>query len=193
MNVLFYLSRKDVIAAIQQTPYRYGATNLASALSRIGSTVVGSGRGPSLLLIITDGVANLNSDLTISAAHALRGTGAIISAVAVNLEDLTELKRVVNAPAENFLYSVDTYSQLFNLTPSFVQHLCQGTTSLVTMYLHFIGSIILKPVTKTKYSKRPNLWLTLPLTFFSSPFSDLLPFPSSSSSPSSSSATLTYM
>lgn len=136
VNVEFYLNshstKQDIFNAIDNIPYRYGSTNTADGLKTMRTDLYTSRNGdrdgvPNVVIILTDGVSNINSRRTIPEAVLARGDGIHIYAVGIGLRDTRELDAIATPPATENSFNVQSFDELTALSEKVFQAFCPGT------------------------------------------------------------------
>ena len=86
---------------------------------------------PNTVVIMTDGVSNVNQERTIPEAQSLKAAGIVIVTVAIGVESETsELVGLTSTPVnENLMYAED-YGSLGKLKDELIEPLCTGTNYL---------------------------------------------------------------
>ncbi|XP_069108494.1 cartilage matrix protein-like [Argopecten irradians] len=124
----------DVFRAIDSIPYILGNTNTAGGL-RVMSTemfvsVNGDREGvPNVAFVITDGQSNINAGDTIPNAESARKSGIDIYAIGIGLRDTAELQGISSRPLDEFLFTVDEFSELSGLKETIFEIVCPETTT----------------------------------------------------------------
>ena len=130
-NLNTYSTSKDIIAAIDAIPYRYGSTNTADGLKTMRTQMYTAANGdrkdvPNVVIILTDGVSNINSRRTIPEAEQARAEGIHIYAVGIGLRDTRELDAMASVPASENSFNVQSFDELAALTDRVFQAFCPG-------------------------------------------------------------------
>ena len=130
-NLNTYSTSKDIIAAIDAIPYRYGSTNTADGLRTMRTQMYTAANGdrkdvPNVVIILTDGVSNINSRRTIPEAEQARAEGIHIYAVGIGLRDTRELDAMASVPASENSFNVQSFDELAALTDRVFQAFCPG-------------------------------------------------------------------
>ncbi|CAG2253559.1 COL6A [Mytilus edulis] len=138
VNVEFYLNshstKQDIFNAIDNIPYRYGSTNTADGLKTMRTDLYTSRNGdrdgvPNVVIILTDGVSNINSRRTIPEAVLARGDGIHIYAVGIGLRDTRELDAIATPPATENSFNVQSFDELTALSEKVFQAFCPVATT----------------------------------------------------------------
>jgi len=137
-------SRDDVLARVATAPYRYGSTNIYSALNRMRTQILDHRNGnrpeiPDICLLITDGRSNVFPERTIPEARRLKKDGIALLGVGINLPDVTELRRVVSKPTDKFAMTLNGFKDLDLIRETLVDGLCHGLSPQF-MYSNQIGN-----------------------------------------------------
>lgn len=126
-----YSTKQQVFDAIDSIPYRYGSTNTYGGLQTTRTQLYTAGRGdrngvPDVVIILTDGVSNINSRRTIPEAQRLRSAGIHIYAVGIGLQDTKELDAIATPPKEENSFNVQDFDELATLSERVFQAFCPG-------------------------------------------------------------------
>ncbi|KAH9489252.1 von Willebrand factor A domain-containing protein 2 [Bulinus truncatus] len=133
-----YKDKRALKAAVSGLKYEYGNTNTASGLKLARLSLFSTAKGnrpnaPDFLIVITDGLSNVNAEDTIPEAQLARKQGIHVIAVGVNLKqnDDWELKGIANQPSDSNVFKVDSFDKLWDVTDSIVDNTCrdQGVCS----------------------------------------------------------------
>lgn len=148
-TVHFYLSDhhsiEDILHAISRVPYQPGGTNIAEALRTVHSKVFRIMRGdrPSIsnfLVLLTDGVSNVEANFTIREAHLVHKAGINVYPIGIGLVEFThELDDIATPPANVNRYVVRSFLELSSIEEKFVNQLCLGmllTDRITNALLH---------------------------------------------------------
>lgn len=124
-------SSDSLLEDVKKVRYRYGATNTADALFRMRTQMLREENGnrpdvPDIVILLTDGVSNINADRTIPEARQARNKGVAIVGIGVGLSDTRELAAVVSSPEEKFMHLVDNFYDLKGFAATLLQPLCSG-------------------------------------------------------------------
>ena len=110
VNLIFSLGRywntDQTTKAILSTRYTPGSTNTAGGL-RTAKDVFSNGYGgrysaEDVVILLTDGESNVNSEDTIPAAEALKKDGVKIITVGIGLTDLDEVQAIASSDRDVF-------------------------------------------------------------------------------------------
>ncbi|CAG2240336.1 COL6A [Mytilus edulis] len=130
-----YCTSQDIMDAIDAIPYRYGSTNTADGLRTMRSQMFTSRNGdrdgvPNVVIILTDGVSNINSRRTIPEAEQARAAGIHIYAVGIGLRDTRELDAMASEPASENSFNVQSFDELAVLSDQVFQTFCPVATTV---------------------------------------------------------------
>ena len=80
------------------------------------------------MLLVTDGHANVEQDLVIPQANALKKSGVKIYVVAVGekMDGLEEMVKVASEPKEKYLYRVKSFTGFLQIVQLATKQVCQG-------------------------------------------------------------------
>ncbi|XP_021375359.1 uncharacterized protein LOC110464458 isoform X7 [Mizuhopecten yessoensis] len=133
VNVQFHLhshtTKADVNAAIDNIEYQYGSTNTADGIKvmRTEMFTYGNGDRPdvkNVVVIITDGVSNINSQRTIPEAVLAREEGVRVYVVGIGLVDTRELEAMASDPIEDNVFNVQSFEDLEGLDEQIFSSIC---------------------------------------------------------------------
>ena len=134
-KIMFHLkqfSRKeDVFDAIDEIPFLYGGKNTAEALrlARTEMFTVIKGDRPKaddVIMLITDGISDVNEQFTILEADAAKSDGIHIFTIGIGLEDYTELNAIATSPASENSFLLSKFEELFSLAENLFISTCPG-------------------------------------------------------------------
>ncbi|KAK3083543.1 hypothetical protein FSP39_025167 [Pinctada imbricata] len=129
-NLDQYYSKQKIQNAISAMEYRYGNTNTAGGLKMVRRNILSSQRGdrpnvPNILVVVTDGVSNVNPENTIPQAGFIKDSGTHIFAIGVGGFQPDELNAIASEPAADNAFLVSDYSDLFTLSDTIVSGTCK--------------------------------------------------------------------
>lgn len=120
--------KKSLLAAVENFPYRTGATATGKAITflqeRFFTKEAGSRateRVPQIAVVITDGDS---ADDVVAPAQLLRKHGVIVFGIGVGQANMVELQAIANRPHQRFLFSIDNYRALQRLSEGLLQTVC---------------------------------------------------------------------
>ena len=124
-----------MFAAIDNIPYIYGSTNTADALKTMRNRMFTLRNGdrpdvPNLVILITDGVSNINAQRTIPEAKRARDAEIHIYAIGIGLSDTRELDAIASVPASENSYAVQDFDELRGLDKRIFSAICPGSLAL---------------------------------------------------------------
>lgn len=141
VNIQFHLNayntKEYILNAIGDITFTPGSTNTADALRTMHYDMFTTENGdrpsvPNIVIIVTDGVSNINSRRTIPEAETARDDGITIYALGIGLLETKELKGISSLPLEEHLFTVEDFTELGELEKSLFSSLCQqGNTSVL--------------------------------------------------------------
>ncbi|XP_076075787.1 matrilin-2-like [Mytilus galloprovincialis] len=119
----------DIMEAIGAIRYRSGATNTADGLKIMRTQMFTAPNGDrngvtNKLLILTDGVSNINPLNTIPEAEQARADGIHIYTIGIGLKDNQELYAMVSVPAAENSFSLQDFDELAGLSDSLFNDIC---------------------------------------------------------------------
>uniref|UniRef100_A0A0B7ART5 Collagen alpha-3(VI) chain n=2 Tax=Arion vulgaris TaxID=1028688 RepID=A0A0B7ART5_9EUPU len=124
-----YTTKDEIFDAIDKIPYVYGYTHTAEALRRVHREMFTVRNGdrpdvPNLLVVVTDGLSNINPEETLPQARLIKASGTTIVTVAINLVNNHELRGITSPPIEDNLIEVTDFESLNRLSHVIVSPLC---------------------------------------------------------------------
>ncbi|XP_063412871.1 protein crumbs-like isoform X2 [Mytilus trossulus] len=127
-----YSSSQDIIKAIDAITYRHGSTNTFGALKTMRSQMFTAANGdrdgvPNVVLILIDGVSNVNSARTIPEAERARSEGIHIYAVGIGLRGFRELNAIASRPASENSFNVQNFDELAALNDKVFRAFCSDS------------------------------------------------------------------
>ena len=133
-HVMFQLNRyktkAEVYDAIDKVPYNFGSTNTADALQTTREDMFSQANGDrpnvdNIVVILTDGVSNINSRRTIPEAELTRAANIHIYAIGIGLTDTKELDGIASRPIDENRFAVDDFTELQDLRHQVFDSLCK--------------------------------------------------------------------
>ncbi|VDI44329.1 Hypothetical predicted protein [Mytilus galloprovincialis] len=133
VHVEFHLNdcntTQDIMEAIGAIRYRSGATNTADGLKIMRTQMFTAPNGDrngvtNKLLILTDGVSNINPLNTIPEAEQARADGIHIYTIGIGLKDNQELYAMASVPASENSFSLQDFDELAGLSDSLFNDIC---------------------------------------------------------------------
>ncbi|PVD21494.1 hypothetical protein C0Q70_19668 [Pomacea canaliculata] len=124
-----YNTKAEVLAAVNNIPYRSGGTNTGDAIKYLKDTMFNQANGdrpgvPNIGIIITDGNSNRPDD-TMAQAQAARAAGITLFSVGVGSGiSRTELNAIATDPDTNHVFTVDDFSKLSDIKALFQEQAC---------------------------------------------------------------------
>ncbi|XP_074168927.1 collagen alpha-4(VI) chain [Rhinolophus sinicus] len=125
-----YPLKSVVLEHIQNLPYRTGGTNTGSALEFIRTNYLTEAAGsrakdrvPQIVILVTDGESN---DEVQEAADRLKEDGVVVYVVGVNVQDVQELQKMASEPFEKFLFNIENFNILQDVSGGILQTLCSA-------------------------------------------------------------------
>lgn len=127
-----FSSKEDIFNAIESITYIPGSTNTADAIQTMNIDMFTADNGDrrnvrNIAIILTDGVSNINSRRTLSEAEEAKKSGILIYALGIGLTETVELKGIASTPLDDYLYTVEDFSELDVLQENLFQSFCHGT------------------------------------------------------------------
>ena len=86
-----------------------------------------------MVFLVTDGQSNVDANMTIPNANALKTSGVDIYVVAVgnSISGIDEMVKVASYPPEKFLFRVSDYQGFWNIVKLIVKNVSPGKYSIV--------------------------------------------------------------
>lgn len=135
-TTIFYLNTysqlQDISEAILRVTYSGGRTNIASAFERVRTDVLNGNNGDrtnveNLVLLFTDGGANIRSEDTVPEAIRLRVGGTRVVTMSVGQQiDVLEMMAVASSPSANHVITTSSFSSMNNMISNFVDASCNS-------------------------------------------------------------------
>ncbi|XP_030225221.1 collagen alpha-6(VI) chain isoform X3 [Gadus morhua] len=125
-----HMDEASLLDQVSKIPHRQGGTFTGQAITFLqetfftpeGGSRAAEGKGvPQIAVVITDGDS---SDDVLEPARQLRQKGVIVFAIGVGGSNAAELQGIANRPHERFLFSINSYQALQQLTDRLLQILC---------------------------------------------------------------------
>ncbi|XP_078676751.1 uncharacterized protein LOC144913731 [Branchiostoma floridae x Branchiostoma belcheri] len=116
-----YLTKQDVMRAIDRIPFLGGFTRTGEAITFMKQHSQFRGNVPKIAIVITDGRAQDDVSYPSQMAH---GAGVIMYAISVGSVNMNELKLI--ASAERYITTVSDFDALSTLTLSLTEQICRG-------------------------------------------------------------------
>lgn len=135
VNLVFSLGRyrnvNDISKAVSSTRYTAGSTNTAGGL-RTAWEVFNSGLGgrqsaEDIVILITDGQSNLNSDDTIKAADDLKNHGVKIVSIGIAMKDTDEI--IAIASSDDDVFQASDFKSLLEIRQDISENSCKKNGS----------------------------------------------------------------
>ncbi|GAB1610761.1 hypothetical protein Ahia01_001362600, partial [Argonauta hians] len=126
-----YTTRDSLEDAILRVPYDAGSTNTAGALRVMRTEMFVREKGdrldvPNIAVVLTDGVSNINSNLTRIEAKTAHRDGIQIYAIGIGLVDTRELNGIASRPLPKYRLTVEEFDELKYLGRKIFQKYCPG-------------------------------------------------------------------
>ena len=112
-----YETKAQILAAVDNITFAKGDTNTASALFLVRKQMLTAEKGDrpkakNIIIVITDGVSNVNTYRTVVEAQLAREAGAHIFAIGVGLAETTELQGIASYPSDDNTFTVANFGDL---------------------------------------------------------------------------------
>ncbi|XP_052813417.1 uncharacterized protein LOC128240703 isoform X7 [Mya arenaria] len=130
----FFMSKYDDLFKLQNAiagiSYEYGNSNAAEGLRLVREHYFNGRNGDrsdiqDFLVVITDGVSNVQPDQTLIEANLIKEKGVHVYAVGIGEFDPAELNEIASKPASENAYILSDYSGLDNISNSIIKQTCR--------------------------------------------------------------------
>nr|XP_046254479.1 collagen alpha-6(VI) chain-like isoform X2 [Scatophagus argus] len=129
-----HMDKKSLLDAVEKFPYRKGRTETGKAINFLRTQYFTKEAGsranqrvPQIAVVITDGDS---ADDVIAPAQLLRKHGVTVFAIGVGRVNLKQLESIANQPSKHFLFNIDSYQTLQQLTEGLLQTVCVSVEDL---------------------------------------------------------------
>uniref|UniRef100_A0A8C4SWU6 Collagen type VI alpha 6 chain n=1 Tax=Erpetoichthys calabaricus TaxID=27687 RepID=A0A8C4SWU6_ERPCA len=123
-----FSNKSEILTHIQDLAYRKGGTYTGKALEFIKEQYFTPSAGsrvdkgvPQIAIVLTDGES---SDNVSAPANELRKLGVLVYVIGINVAEYGELKEIANKPSEKFLYNIENFEALKDLSTNLLQTVC---------------------------------------------------------------------
>ncbi|XP_039592174.1 collagen alpha-6(VI) chain-like isoform X1 [Polypterus senegalus] len=123
-----FTNKSEILTYIQDLAYRKGGTYTGKALEFIKEQYFTPSAGsrvdkgvPQIAIILTDGESSDNVSVP---ANELRKLGILVYVIGINVAEYGELKEIANKPSEKFLYNIENFEALKDLSTNLLQTVC---------------------------------------------------------------------
>ncbi|XP_053121349.1 collagen alpha-6(VI) chain-like isoform X2 [Hemicordylus capensis] len=141
-----YSLKNDILEQIQNLPYRGGSTYTGAALDFIREGYFTESAGsraqehiPQVAILLTDGESN---DEVKGPASKLKARGISLYVVGIGIQDTTELKAIASRPFDRFLFNIDNFDILQDLSSNLLQTVCFAVESQVKAFTKHYADIV---------------------------------------------------
>ena len=139
-NLNTYKTKQEILDAFGKIPFIYGSTNTYGALNVMRTQMFTRENGDrpdvhNIVMLITDGVSNVNPTLTVPEAIRAQAENIQIYAVGIGLADTSELAKIASKPATENTFTVQDFAELDVLKHTIFDAFCQGMYKKHT-YMH---------------------------------------------------------
>ncbi|KAL5006010.1 hypothetical protein ScPMuIL_017168 [Solemya velum] len=133
-SIAFYLSdfyTKDAVQnAVSGVSYEYGNTNLAGGLKLVRHRILSRVHGDraevqNFLVVVTDGLSNINPENTIPEANLLKKHGTHIYSIGVGAFDPWELQAIASKPSSANSFVIKDYNALDSISEDLIRATCR--------------------------------------------------------------------
>jgi uncharacterized protein YegL len=138
-NMNTYSNKHDIMYEISRVQYTAGRTNTAAALQLLMSTMFTNAAGDrvdaqNVVIFVTDGNSNINSQYTIPTAIRLHQSGAVVLVLAVGTEiGWDEVNGIASPPTNRTVFLAPSTSTLPSLLPGLVAACTNGDNECLSM------------------------------------------------------------
>ncbi|XP_069108499.1 cartilage matrix protein-like [Argopecten irradians] len=120
----------DLLRLIDSIPYTYGNTNPADAIKFARSTIFSPQGGdrpdaPNIIILITDGLANMNPRRSIPEADLARDEGIRVFVMDIGVGKASELDGMASKPLEHNRFSVDAFDEMEKVKNALMTEICE--------------------------------------------------------------------
>ena len=142
--IQFYLNehrtKSELLTAIDRVQYRLGSTNTAQAIKSARTRMFTTGRGARemanhVLIVITDGISNINYDRVLPESELTRSEGIITLAVGVGVDRTRELDIIAGTPEHRLV--IERFDQLQEKLKSLFTSICDGNIYMIELAIRF--------------------------------------------------------
>ncbi|XP_006846695.1 PREDICTED: collagen alpha-4(VI) chain-like [Chrysochloris asiatica] len=141
-----YPRKSVVLEQIQNLPYRTGGTNTGNALEFIRTNYLTEAAGsraqnrvPQIVILVTDGES---SDEVQEIADRLKEDGVVMYVVGINVQDVQELQKIASEPFEKFLFNIENFHILQELSGSILQTLCSAVEGKIKEFNQAYADVV---------------------------------------------------
>ena len=136
-------TNEEALEAIDRITQSYGNTNTAGALRALWSVGFTPENGdreftPNVGVLITDGVSNINSRMTVPEAILVKENSIFLYAVGIKVREDVEFRKIPSAPYSRTAIFIPTFDQLISFAPAFFNLVCTGNQKKKKMVTSFI-------------------------------------------------------
>uniref|UniRef100_A0A8C6Y067 VWFA domain-containing protein n=1 Tax=Naja naja TaxID=35670 RepID=A0A8C6Y067_NAJNA len=130
-----YSLKNDILEHIENLALQKGSTYTGAALDFIKEEYFTESAGnriqeniPQILILLTDGGSQ---DEVKVPAHKLKNEGILIYVVGIGIHNISELMNIANQPFNKFLFNIDNFDILQDLTNSLLETMCFALESQI--------------------------------------------------------------
>ncbi|XP_062424459.1 collagen alpha-6(VI) chain-like [Rhea pennata] len=141
-----YSSKSDVLKQIEDLPYGRGETYTGTALDFVSTVYFTEFAGsrakdyvPQVVILISIGESK---DEVEGPARKLRERGISVYVVAVGVQNKAELQQIASKPFNKFLYSVDSFDDLQDLSIRLLRNFCFAVESQIEAFAKQYADVI---------------------------------------------------
>uniref|UniRef100_A0ABM5GPK5 Collagen alpha-4(VI) chain-like n=1 Tax=Pogona vitticeps TaxID=103695 RepID=A0ABM5GPK5_9SAUR len=141
-----YSSKDNILEQIENLPFRSGSTYTGAALESILREFFTNSAGSraqedvaQIVILLTDGESN---DEVKVPARKLRARGISVYVVGIGVQNTDELKEIASKPSNKFVFSIDSFDVLEELTSSLLQTVCFAVESQIKAFVKHYADIV---------------------------------------------------
>ncbi|KAG8139283.1 hypothetical protein E2320_002068 [Naja naja] len=141
-----YSLKNDILEHIENLALQKGSTYTGAALDFIKEEYFTESAGnriqeniPQILILLTDGGSQ---DEVKVPAHKLKNEGILIYVVGIGIHNISELMNIANQPFNKFLFNIDNFDILQDLTNSLLETMCFALESQIKAFTKRYADIV---------------------------------------------------
>ncbi|KAM6450855.1 collagen alpha-4(VI) chain-like [Liasis olivaceus] len=141
-----YSSKNDILEQIEKLTFRMGRTYTGAALDFIKEEYFTAFAGsriqeniPQVLILLTDGESN---DEVKVPAHKLKDEGILVYVVGIGIQNTTELMNIASQPFNKFLFNIDNFDILQELTSNLLDTMCFALESQIKAFTKRYADVV---------------------------------------------------
>ncbi|XP_063160042.1 collagen alpha-6(VI) chain-like [Candoia aspera] len=141
-----YSLKNDILEQIEKLTFRKGSTYTGAALDFIKERYFTVSAGsriqeniPQVLILLTDGESN--DDVKVP-AHKLKDEGILVYVVGIGIQNATELMNIASQPFNKFLFNIDNFDILQDLTSNLLETMCFALESQIKAFTKRYADVV---------------------------------------------------